>query len=323
MKFVSPKVDFTFKKIFGSEQSEPILISFLNAIVYGGKKVIKSLKIINPYNPGKIETFKENYLDVRATLTDGSIVVIEVQIGRMSVFSKQTIYNLTLAYANQVKVAEDCLRLKPAIAVTIVDFVLFKKSEKVITNFVFQERGKKLNYPDEELQLFFVELPKFKKDLAELSSLSDKWIYFLKDAPSLEIIPENLGEVEEIGMALTIANQASMTEDELEIADRRSIALQDEKGRIDYAREQGEREGREQGKLEGREQGKEEGRLTEAVALVMRQIKKRFGEIPADAIGTLESLLLSDLESLTEDIFDFNSLEDLSRWLQERKRSSS
>ena len=103
MRFVSPKVDFTFKKIFGSEQSEPILISFLNAIVYGGKKVIKSLKILNPYNPGKIETLKETYLDVKATLTDGSIVVIEMQIARMSGFSKRIIYNLSKAYANQLK----------------------------------------------------------------------------------------------------------------------------------------------------------------------------------------------------------------------------
>ena len=162
----------------------------------------------------------------------------------MSGFSKRIIYNLTKAYVTQLKVAEDYLKLKPAIAVTIVDFVLFKDSEKVITKFTFQEEEKDLKYPDAELQLFFVELPKFNKDLAELSSLSDKWIYFLKDAPSLETIPENLEEVEEIGLALAIANQAGMTEEELEIADRRSIALQDEKGRIDYAREQGERKGR-------------------------------------------------------------------------------
>ncbi|GGA16374.1 hypothetical protein CYANOKiyG1_30530 [Okeania sp. KiyG1] len=56
MKFISPKVDYIFKKIFGSEQSKDILISFINAIIYRGKKVIESLKIINPYNhnPGQL-----------------------------------------------------------------------------------------------------------------------------------------------------------------------------------------------------------------------------------------------------------------------------
>ena len=313
MRFVSPKVDFTFKKIFGSQQSEPILISFLNAIIYEGKNVIKSLKIINPYSPGKIETFKETYLDAKATLNDGSIVVIEVQIGRMSGFPKPIIYNLAKAYANQVKVVEDCLKLKPAIAVTIVDFVLFKESKKVITQFTFQEKEeKKLKYPDEELQLFFVELPKFKKDLAELSSLSDKWIYFLKDAPQLEEIPENLGEIEEIERALTIASQAGMTEEELEIADRRSIALQDEKGRIDYAREQG--------KEQGKQEGKKEGRLQATTDLVTRLLKKRFKEIPEATSSQIENLAIEDLEELAENIFDFDSLEDMSSWLQERRR---
>ena len=91
MRFISPKVDFAFKKIFGSEQSTEILISFLNAIVYGGENTIESLTIINPYNPGQIATLKETYLDVKAVLVDGSIVVIEMQVGRMSAFSKRII----------------------------------------------------------------------------------------------------------------------------------------------------------------------------------------------------------------------------------------
>lgn len=38
MKFISPKVDYAFKRIFGSEESQDILISFLNAIIYEGQK---------------------------------------------------------------------------------------------------------------------------------------------------------------------------------------------------------------------------------------------------------------------------------------------
>ena len=61
------------------------------------------------------------------------------------------------------------------------------------------------------LQLFFVELPKFKKNLSELHNLSDKWIYFLKSASRLDEIPENLREVSEIEKALNIANKINMT----------------------------------------------------------------------------------------------------------------
>ncbi len=78
MRFINPKVDYAFKKIFGSEQSKEILISFLNAIIYEGEKVIESLTIVNPYNPGQIISLKETYLDIKAVLRDGSLVVIEM-----------------------------------------------------------------------------------------------------------------------------------------------------------------------------------------------------------------------------------------------------
>ncbi len=87
------------------------------------------------------------------------------------------------------------------------------------------------------MQLIFVELPKFKKALSELTSLTDQWIYFLKEASSLDGIPDNLGEFLEIEMALNIANQVNMTVEELEIVERRGMMLQDEKGRITYAEE--------------------------------------------------------------------------------------
>ena len=64
MRFISPKIDFAFKKIFGSEQSQEILISFLNAIIYNGEKIIESLTIVNPYNPGQIMTLKDTCIDI-------------------------------------------------------------------------------------------------------------------------------------------------------------------------------------------------------------------------------------------------------------------
>jgi len=304
MKFISPKVDYAFKKIFGSEQSKDILISFLNAIIYEGEKIIQSLTIINPYNPGQAMTLKDTYLDIKAVLYDGSIVVIEMQIARVSAFSKRVVYNLSKAYTNQLGIGEDYLSLTPVIAVTITDFILFNQTPDVINQFIFQEKTKKFAYPDTELQLIFIELPKFNKTLSELNSLSDKWIYFIKEAATLDAIPDNLGEVREIELALNIANQAKMTVEELDVVDRRGIMLQDEKGRITYAKEE----------------GKEEGKLTEAIALILRQLKKRFGEISLAITSQIEALSIEELECLGEDFLDFNRLADLEHWLEERSR---
>ena len=51
MNFLDVRTDFAFKKVFGSEESKDILISFLNAIIYSNRKQkIQDLTIVDPYN---------------------------------------------------------------------------------------------------------------------------------------------------------------------------------------------------------------------------------------------------------------------------------
>ena len=318
MKFINPRVDYAFKKIFGSHQSEKILISFLNAIIYDGEKIIESLTIVNPFNPGQIISFKDTYLDVKAVLVDGSIVVIEMQVARMTAFNKRVAYNLAKAYANQLDKGEKYPLLNPAIAVTITDFILFKTTDDAINKFVFQEETKKLECLDKELRLIFVELPKFKKTLSELQGLKDKWIYFLKEAASLDGIPESLGEVVEIEQALNIANFINMSPEELEVVENRGIAMQDERGRIAYA----EQLGVAKGEAIGIVKGETKGRLSEAMALIKLLTNQRFGEVPEGISNQIEDLPLEDLEGLVKVFLSFNRMADLENWLQERLRSN-
>ena len=310
MKFINPKVDYAFQKIFGSHQSEKILISFLNAIIYDGEKIIESLTIVNPFNPGQIISFKDTYLDVKAVLVDGSIVVIEMQVARMTAFNKRVAYNLAKAYANQLDKGEKYPLLNPAIAVTITDFILFKTTDDAINKFVFQEETKKLECLDKELRLIFVELPKFKKTLSELQGLKDKWIYFLKEAASLDGIPESLGEVVEIEQALNIANFINMSPEELEVVENRGIAMQDERGRIAYAEQLGV------------VKGETKGRLSQAIALVKLLITQRFGEPSVGMSNQIADLPIVDLEDLVKVFLSFNRMADLEIWLQERLRSN-
>ena len=318
MKFINPKVDYAFKKIFGSHQSEKILISFLNAIIYDGEKIIESLTIVNPFNPGQIISFKDTYLDVKAVLVDGSIVVIEMQVARMTAFNKRVAYNLAKAYANQLDKGEKYPLLNPAIAVTITDFILFKTTDDAINKFVFQEETKKLECLDKELRLIFVELPKFKKTLSELQGLKDKWIYFLKEAASLDGIPESLGEVVEIEQALNIANFINMSPEELEVVENRGIAMQDERGRIAYA----EQLGVAKGEAIGIVKGETKGRLSQTIALVKVLITQRFGEVSEEISNQIEDLPMADLEDLVQVFLSFDRMADLENWLQERLRAN-
>ncbi|NEQ39697.1 MAG: Rpn family recombination-promoting nuclease/putative transposase [Okeania sp. SIO3I5] len=298
MRFISPKTDYAFKKIFGSDQSEDILISFLNAIIYKGKNKIKSLTILNPYNPRQVETLKDSYLDVRAVLNDNSQVIIEMQVASVTAFDKRVVYNLAKTYSTQLGPRQGYRHLKPVIAVTITDFEMFTKTKDVVNRFSFLHEKKHFKYTAAEMQLVFVELPKFNKSLDELKTLVDKWIYFIKETDSLDVIPESLGEVSAIEKALNIANEINLSPEELELMEQRAIMAQDESGKILFA--------------------EEKATIKQTIALIMRQLKKRFGEIPENLKNQLPNLSLEELENLSEEIFDFNNFDDLSNWFTNR-----
>ncbi|RQH45682.1 Rpn family recombination-promoting nuclease/putative transposase [Okeania hirsuta] len=320
MRFISPKTDFAFKKIFGSTESKDILISFLNALIYSGKSIIQDLEIIDPYHPGDTISLKDTYLDVKALLNDGSNVIIEMLVLNVPAFEKRVIYNLCKTYGNQLDTGEGYRRLKPVIALTITDFKMFEKTDRYINYFVFKEKEKSFEYTDEEVAMIFVELPKFPKKLEELETIADQWIYFVKSAPSLEVIPTNLAEIKEIEKALNIANMANLSRKELEEVRKREIFLEDRAGQIMLARQEGREEGRKQGRQQGIEQGLETGKLS-MQRLILEQLERKFSaEIPAIIIENIQQLSLEKLENLGRAIDNFSSLEDLSNWCQESEK---
>ncbi|NER90238.1 MULTISPECIES: Rpn family recombination-promoting nuclease/putative transposase [unclassified Moorena] len=305
MRFISPKTDFAFKKIFGSDQSKDILISFLNAMIYSGESVIQDLEILDPYSAGDVVELKDTYLDIKAVLEDQTTVLIEMQIWNVEAFEKRVVYNLCKTYGNQLKSGQGYFDLNPVIALTITDFKLFPSTEKVISCFYFQEKEEHFAYQENELKLVFVELPKFNKQLEELESVIDKWIYFIKEAPSLEIIPDNLREIPQLEKALTIANQAGLSVSELEKLRKQEMVLEDTRGALSLA----QREGIEQGIIQGREEGERR--------VILRQLERRFGKLTSDDIALIEALTNQELERLSEAIWDFKTSEDLLNWLQD------
>lgn len=242
MRFINPKTDYAFKKIFGSTESKDILISFLNALIFEGNSTIEDLEIINPNLPPKIQGLKDTYLDVRATLNDGTLVIIEMQVLNVQSFGKRVLFNAAKTYAFQLQAGEGYRMLKPVIALTITDFEMFADRDKLISRFVYREKSEGWRYPDNDLELVFVELPKFTKELNQLETITEKWIYFIKFARSLTSIPENMNDIPELHRAFEIANQADLTPSELEDLERREMFIYDQQGAINLGREEAREE---------------------------------------------------------------------------------
>ncbi|MDQ1353769.1 MAG: hypothetical protein QG657_4076, partial [Acidobacteriota bacterium] len=62
--------------------------------------------------------------------------------------------------------------------------------------------------------------------------------------------PKEMEEPKEIREAFEVANQLSWTKEELDAYDKKGIYIQDERGRIEYAKEEGRETGKKEKALE-------------------------------------------------------------------------
>ena len=216
-----------------------------------------------------------------------------MQVLNVASFAKRVIYNLTKTYANQLKYGQGYSHLKPAIALTITDFPMFDQTQRFLTRFSLKEKQELFDYTDPEIELVFVELPKFTKNLDELENLTDKWIYFIKEAPSLEMIPPTFQQVPELDKAMNIANQANLSVEEVEKLQKREVFLEDQRGFIVKAKQEGKSE------------------------LILRLLERQLGKIPLELISQIQKLKSAKLEGLGDILLDLKNLDELSAWLQE------
>jgi len=238
MRFLNPKTDFAFKRIFGSAESSDILISFLNAILsLQAPHRIAEVEILDPYLAPKIKGMKDTYLDVKAKDESDKSYIIEMQVLNVEGFEQRILYNACKTYAGQLDSAEAYHTLTDVIAITITDFVMFKELPSVVNSFKLRAENGHVYHDD--LELVFAELPKFNKGESELENDLDRWFYFLKSAASLEAVPKSMAADKAIQHAFSIANKAGLSREELDDQEHREIFIQDQRGALSLAKKQG------------------------------------------------------------------------------------
>jgi len=183
-RFLDPKNDFAFKRVFGREENKDILIAFLNDILdheYIGKIIhVDFLPTIQ--NPD-IAAYKESILDVMCQDQHGLQYIIEMQLARTTGFIKRAQYYATKAYSKQLLQGEQYDQLKEVIFLAITDFILFPHKTDIKSDHIILDRKTK-EHDLRDLYFTFVELPKFTKKIDELTSITEKWYYYLKHAPA-------------------------------------------------------------------------------------------------------------------------------------------
>jgi predicted transposase/invertase (TIGR01784 family) len=296
MRFINPKIDLVFKKIFGITENKDILINFLNAIIYEAQPVIEDLEIIDPDEGVETVGIKDTYLDIKAKINGDKIALIELQLINVSSFGKRVLYNGAKTYSLELTGEERYERLKTVISLKIADFEMFVNQAEVISRFVFKEKNHKSDYPDTELELVFVELPKFNKQLAELETTADQWIYFLKNSSTLDTVPEKLSAIPEIQKSFELTSEDNFTQQELNELKKQEMWIYKQHSAIDVAREEATR--------------------TAQISLILRQMVKRLGKIEPEIENSIHQLCVQDLENLSDAVLDFKNMSDLTACLQ-------
>ena len=255
MRFLDVKTDYAFKKVFGSADSKPILISFLNALIGFPKgREVTDLVIVDPYQIPLLQGMKDTYVDVKATLADGREVIVEMQVLNVKGFEQRILYNAAKSYSRQLREGEDYTLLNPVIALTLTDFTLFD-GEEICSRFLLLEKERFIQYRD-DIELIFFELPKFILNEGQLMTIQDKWIYFVKNAGRLNVVPQVLDEAP-IREAFAIANTAAMSQEDLEQQERRHDFIRLHRGSQAKAFEDGQAVGEAKGEARGRAEGEQ------------------------------------------------------------------
>ena len=206
---INPKVDFAFKKLFGSEENKDLLLSLVNAII-GEDNPLRDLILKNPYNLADYQAGKISILDIKACDAQGRWVNVEMQISQDLNFDKRAIYYWAKLVTEQLSEGMMFKELKKTYSINILDFNFIPTTEQ------FHNRYKIINLDtgkDDRLhdifELHYLELKKFNKTYQELSNALDRWSIFLSHAHELDQnqLPQELQQDPAIVKAIEVIDR--------------------------------------------------------------------------------------------------------------------
>lgn len=250
-KYLDPKADLTFKKVFGEHKD--LLVSFLNALLplQPGHEIVSIEYLppeLVPLNPDK----KDTIVDVRCKDKDGRQFLVEMQMYWTDMFKRRTLYNTCKAYARPLKKGEDYGEVKPIYTLSLINDVAFPElPDEFYHEFVPMNR----NHADEiieDFEMIFVELPKFKPSSWQERKMAVLWLRFLTEIDeSTKESPAELASDALVAKALTLVEESAYSEAELYAIDKYWDQISRERTIENAAERRGEAKGRAEGRAEG------------------------------------------------------------------------
>ena len=234
---LNPKIDFVFKKIFGSEEHPEILISFLNAVLKPVKPIV-SVDIKNSDLEKDYIEDKFSRLDVKATTSNKEIINIEIQLKNEYNMIQRSLYYWSKLYEEQLSEGDRYDKLCRTICINILDFK-YLKNDRFHNGYRLKEIETNEELTDLE-EIHFIEIPKLKtfKSAEEIVDLLEGWVEFLRD-PESEVVRTLEMSNKEIREAKDELYRLSRSSKERELYYMREKSLKDENSALANAEEKG------------------------------------------------------------------------------------
>ena len=291
-RFIDPRVDWAFKRIFGSEDTKECLITFLNGL-FEDELVIKDVTFAKTEKLGLRPDDRGVVFDVYCITNEDKHVIVEMQKKEQEYFADRALYYTARAIVQQGVRGIWDYHLAPVYTVCFMDFVLdspiLKKfrTDLVLTDLQTHQRV------SDRMRIVYLQLPLFDKHTeAECMDIFDCWIYIMKNMNMFEQMP--FSEKYPVFRKLAeIGDLRKLSREELELYDEDIKNMRDiyATRKFDEKRgmEKGMAKGRAEGKVEGKAEGKAEvARNLLAMGMSWSQIMQATG-LTEDQLKQLQS----------------------------------
>ena len=217
-KYINLMVDWSFKRVFGTEVNKDILIEFLKVIF--PQFAITDITYIPTEQLGIMEDDRKAIFDVLCKTEDGKTFLVEMQRGAQKHFFERALYYTSFPIMKQGKkaIAKEEEGAEPwdfsLDGVFFLGILDFEYEQDEMTEHRYQLlETKTLKQMTDKLEFVFVEVAKFNKREDELETDLDKWLYLLKNMSTLLERPAALRD-RIFGRLFDVAEYARLDDEE-------------------------------------------------------------------------------------------------------------
>jgi predicted transposase/invertase (TIGR01784 family) len=213
-RYLDPKNDLTFKRIFGEHPD--LLIHFLNALMpFTSDRMIQEVEYLPPEQVPDIPGKKNSIVDVKCKDKTGRVFIVEMQMYWTDDFMNRLVFNASKAYVRQLDKKQGYHLLKPVYTLAILNENYDHQTEQFYHHYSIVNR-ENTEEVIEGLQFVLVELLKFQSEKWSERRLAALWLQFLKEVgESMNKLPAELAENEQINRAAELCEEAAFTPEEL------------------------------------------------------------------------------------------------------------